>query len=217
MFKKRTLFLPLEVSLLSSLCGAVPIEMAEHLKNQLSTIKKIQRINDDREVDLYYQPPINSPDAATNRIMPYVGESKFATIKFMIPEKTSEILADFWLVNGYLFSINFNISPKEYAKRDVINVREILLHRGHEHLYGQYVEITKSIIDFLEESENLNINDWVMFEENDIATIRLASEEYYVFAKHNSDSRFLLVKYGDRKIYHVEHEDLKPKLLKDNL
>ena len=117
-----------------------------------------------------------------------------------------------------ILSIQAQIAElKEYAKRDVINVREILLHRGHEHLYGQYVEITKSIIDFLEESENLNINDWVMFEENDIATIRLASEEYYVFAKHNSDSRFLLVKYGDRKIYHVEHEDLKPKLLKDNL
>ncbi|MHB9069029.1 MAG: hypothetical protein ACYC54_01540 [Sedimentisphaerales bacterium] len=217
MFKKRTLFLPLEISLLKSLCEAVPIEMAENLKRQLATIKKIQRINDGREVDLYYQPPINSREAATNRIMPYIGESKFATIKFMIPEKTSEILADFWLVNGYLFSMNFNSSPREYVKRDVINVREILLYKGHEHLYGQYVEITKSIVGFLKESGNLNINDWVIFEENDIATVRLASEEYYVFAKHNSDSQFLLVKYGDSKIYHIEHEDLKPKLLKNNL
>lgn len=217
MFKKSTSFWPLEISLLKLLCGAVPIEMAEHIKKQLSTIKKIQRINDGREVDLYYQPPIDSREAAINRIVPYVGESKFATIKFMIPNKTSEMLADFWLVNGYLFSMNFNSSPKEYVKKDVINVREILLYRGYGYLDGQYVEITKSIIGFLKKSENLNINDWVIFEENDIATIRLASEEYYVFAKHNSDSQFLLVKYGDHRLYHIKHEDLEPKLLKNSL
>lgn len=217
MFRYNKKFSPLEVAILELLFRAVPAETAKSLRKQVSLIAKIQRINHGKEVDLYFQHKDDNSGVVNDRIMPDIGEFKFATVKFTIPCDNIKMSVDFWLVHGYLFSLNFNSSPKKYMRKDVIEIQEVLLHKGSGQVHNGYLKMRTKLVEFLKKSRRFDVNDWSIFEETDIATIKFGDEEYFVFAKHYNDSLFLLIRCSDSMLYYVEHEDVMPKLLGDEL
>ena len=209
MFRKNKKLLSLEKIIIESLLGAIPAEISELLKKQLLTLNKIQRIDSGKEVDLYYKPEFSNSEAVVNRIQPCIGESKFATIKFKLPEQPCETDVDFWLVNGYLFSMNFSDSPKDYVNTDAVEIKEIQIHRDR-HICVEWMEKVNQAIASLKESKKISIDSWELFEKNDITKVIFEKEEFYIFAKHISEAQFLLIKCDDNVIYYIDHEDSEP-------
>lgn len=111
----------LESLLVSELCRALAPASAEILSRQLGDIDHVRRLSCSREVLCYRKkshrrsaPPFPARNA----------ELKFATIHFIAsesPAKTNAWTADFYLVNGYFFSIVFTPTPK--GIRDVSSVK----------------------------------------------------------------------------------------------
>ena len=145
------------------------------------------------------------------------GEFKFATVEFTIPCYNIKMMVDFWLVNGYLFSLKFNSSPKKYIKENTVEIQNVLLYKESEYTHNKYLRQRNKLFEFLRKSERFNINDWSIFEKPDITTIRFGSEEYFVIAKHCSDPLFLLIRCSDGILCYIEHEDEMPQLLEDEL
>jgi hypothetical protein len=105
-------FTPLEKTLLSGLESRLGPTAGDLLRKQINEIDLIQRHSDCREVCCYTKrrdPSLTFPARAA--------EIKFATIEFRIPQQTTRWRADFHLVNGHFFSIDFTPTPKAIRMR----------------------------------------------------------------------------------------------------
>jgi hypothetical protein len=114
--RKRDVFRPLERRLLEQLSRELAPPAADILREQISHINVVQRHSDDREVCCY---PMRRgrPERDDTIAFPAAQEEqRLATIQFTVPGKGS-FGAEFHLVKGHFFSIEFAPSPSQIAER----------------------------------------------------------------------------------------------------
>jgi hypothetical protein len=125
-FLQNKKFTKLEFCLIKNLQQAISPESAETLKGQLAEIDHARRLSGSREV-LYYSKkgkPRSSRAFPANR-----AELKFARIFFSVNGRPGTWRAEFHLVKGYFFSIDFTPSPKEIQNTSEIQIKKLdILH-----------------------------------------------------------------------------------------
>jgi hypothetical protein len=211
MFGINKKLLPLETVLLESLLKTIQEELAGCIKKQISAITKIQRLYDGKEVNLYMSRKniVSCSDYITVLDM---DEFKFATVKFTIPSYSAKNEVDFWLVRGYLFSLNFKVSPKKYVNVKDIEITGITLHDAKDSQH-EYIKYYTKIVEFLKNSDKFNIDEWSLFDEHGITTAKFKDGDYYVLAQNKNEPSFLLIKVGENSIYYAKHENKLPQLI----
>ena len=135
-------FNPLEKTLLSALESRLGPTAGDLLRKQIEEVELIQRHSDYREVCCYAKrrdPSLTFPARAA--------EIKFATIELRIPEQSTRWRADFHLVNGHFFSIDFTPTPKAIRTRTDIEIESAeILHdpmKTRPDVGSQRVELTE--------------------------------------------------------------------------
>ena len=117
---------PLEQRLIAIVTDKLPASAASLLTAQLRQVNLVQRHSEQKEVNLYAQHGRqNKFDHAT--LFPLKSEAKLATVKFRCLNLDKPITAEMWIVDGHLFSFEFNNSPKICAEAD-IEVLTVTVH-----------------------------------------------------------------------------------------
>ena len=115
-----------ESALIDALAEKLNSEASSLLLEQIKRVNYIQRHNDQKEVNLYcikYGKPFFHEKL---RFLLKQSETKFASVTFEVTAISKTFRADIWLVNGYLFSIEFNSCPKK-IKNNNIEIKEIII------------------------------------------------------------------------------------------
>ena len=119
---------PLEHCLLKELSARLDAKAQAILQRQISSINLVQRHADCKEV-CFYRIKWGRPSANINdAFLLNESEIKLATVNFKVPNVSAGFQADYWLVNGFLFSITFTKSPKAYLKVNDVIITEMHIH-----------------------------------------------------------------------------------------
>lgn len=104
--------------------SAVP-EHRSKLEEQIRSINKIQRHTECKEVNFYrLQKRKPAFDEATR--LPFdQDEYKYCVIYFSVPDSDVVFIVDIWIVRGFLFSLTFNRSPKNFLRCDQIITEQV--------------------------------------------------------------------------------------------
>ena len=115
-----------ESALIDALAEKLNSEASSLLLEQIKRVNYIQRHDDQKEVNLYcikYGKPFFHKKF---RFPLKQSEIKLASIIFEVTAISKTFHADVWLVNGYLFSIEFNRCPKK-IKNNNIEIKKIII------------------------------------------------------------------------------------------
>jgi hypothetical protein len=114
-------FNQLEIEILNSVCSELSKGLSDKLKERISSINLVQRIDEDKEVNCFHMKSGKPCFGNGQQLIDASGEMIMAdfTVK-----STEEIIlnGNIWLVDGFLFSIEFFESPKSF---DLSTIREI--------------------------------------------------------------------------------------------
>lgn len=100
-----------EEEILNHLLELVKPSLREKLKKQINAINKVQRINDD-EVNFYRMKWGKPTFSSSLKLELEVEELRIAMFKFK--NSSSSIKVNIWVVNGFLFSLEFDSSAKSF-------------------------------------------------------------------------------------------------------
>jgi hypothetical protein len=151
LFKRRR-FTKLEECLLQELCTSLAPPSAAIFRAQLDDIQRARRfIGRSREVLFYRKRGREaSPAFVANH-----AELKFATIRFAVPGIQGSWTANFWLVSGRFFSIDFSQNPRAIQSASAVEISEFrLLHDP-----SKAIDLS---VDMQPLSRNeVNLPDWI--------------------------------------------------------
>lgn len=141
-----SIFTPLERTLLGELRSRLRFEAAELFAQQLERINWVQRDADSREVCYYslkkgavhHDPRIQFPAN--------VQELKLATMNFISPRHEKTWTANFFLVQGYFFSVVFDRNPQEIEDCDTLRIEQVQVHCDPMLVGLQDVETRRAMI-----------------------------------------------------------------------
>ena len=124
--KGRDLFRPYEVVVLDALSEALSPTARRLLSEQIACLRKVQRLYDQREVNLYAgrrgAPPWPDECSFPNQTT----ELRLATVR--LASMTTAGHADVFTVRGHTFQIPFRPSPKQMGDLDSIHATGVNLH-----------------------------------------------------------------------------------------
>lgn len=120
------LFRPLEQKLLHALADHLSPEARSLLAKQVEQTNLVQRHAKDKEVNLYHMRRGKVSREGVPVFPLLVPEVKLARISFTCPDRERPLRANFWLVNGRLFSLDFDQSPRGIDADD-IDIAEVEL------------------------------------------------------------------------------------------
>ncbi|XHC24474.1 MAG: hypothetical protein ACFHWZ_11095 [Phycisphaerales bacterium] len=109
---------PLEVKILESVCAALPVELRVAIEAQISQIKKVQRLIGATEVDFYYKRFRSGRIRVDRMVHSSEPEALLATVVLQSPSQAATIACSIWVVNGYIFSLEFS-EPSQELQADV--------------------------------------------------------------------------------------------------
>lgn len=117
---------PLERKLIDALVAALSPEAGGILARQVELVNRVQRHASDKEVNLYRM-HWGRPSREGVPLFPVaVPEVKLASITYAVGGRPAKSRVDLWVVNGRLFSLTFQQSPKG-VDADDIEVRDVKL------------------------------------------------------------------------------------------
>lgn len=124
MFKFVEKFRDYELLLFEKVKSRLSDEANEILNKQLDAVNHIQRLYDDKEVDLYRK-KWGKPTFDESIKFPIdFEEIKLCEIK--IKSSVGRMKVDFWIVEGFLFQLKFSVAPQKYFE-DEYEITEINL------------------------------------------------------------------------------------------
>lgn len=119
---------PLERRLLESLASRLELEARRILHSQIASINMVQRHTDCKEL-CFYRMKWGKPTANPRQAFPLnADEIKLASATFTVPDCSTTFQVDFWLVQGFLFSMTFDQSPKTYLKAETVQIERLDVH-----------------------------------------------------------------------------------------
>jgi len=214
-------FYPLEKKILDILAENSPDNIRPLLLERIKEINLIQRHADFKEINLYAMKGKKVVKNPSIRMPIDIEEYKYSSITMQIDNEIFKV--DTWVVNGTLFSLTFNRSPKKYIKRIDLIVLSIKVNYPVPSLKTAHSVANKEILDFylcqmdtkvpedylniLLKSDGIVINNWNILSIEKVKHISLQDGGYYVLAE-SSDDRYLMVKERsqDGKIYFTTHD-----------
>lgn len=113
-FGYKSVLYPFEICIIKSIQSHLGIDAGKRLGSQVEKINKVKRDSDGKEV-LMYCKRFGRVSFDDNLRFPYVNdESLLATVVISHPENRQKLKAEAWVVNGHLFSLDFNKSPQRF-------------------------------------------------------------------------------------------------------
>jgi hypothetical protein len=120
LFGKKSRLNAVESCVIDELINALPSEAGKILRSQTKLINKVQRLDQDREVDFYHM--VNGrADFPEDALFPNrTEELELAKVRLTDPDSGHGTTGVVFLVKGHIFSIEFKLSP-----RDLRNARNL--------------------------------------------------------------------------------------------
>jgi hypothetical protein len=112
---------PLERKLIDALAERLGSDARALLMEQVEQINLVQRHAKDKEVNFYCMRQ-GKPAFDERFRFPERHETKLATVTFKAANAPKQLRADFWIVNGHLFTIEFKQSPKQLRDIEIENL-----------------------------------------------------------------------------------------------
>ncbi|RNC80114.1 MAG: hypothetical protein ED557_13390 [Balneola sp.] len=98
----------------------------EKLEKQISTINRIQRANED-EVNFYRMKWGRPTFDESLKLELKSEEFKVASLRFK--NSVSELKVDIWIINGFLFSLEFSSFPKSFFNEKYEIIEKLIFSR----------------------------------------------------------------------------------------
>ena len=138
LWKYQSRFYPLERVLVDKVIDSAPECYQGNLRSQIDCINSICRLADFKEVNLYRLRK-GKPTFEQSISLPFSGtEHVICSILFTFPDLKGSIKVKAWLVEGFLFSLTFDKSPKDFKRRKNVIIKEI--HSNYEGLNKQVAQ-----------------------------------------------------------------------------
>lgn len=127
--KKKQLNL-LELAVLNSIAKNLPVESVDKFESQIASINLCQRFSHGKDVNfssMIKRKPFFDPEF---EILTKAPEVALGIVTFGISGSEEKFIAKAWLVNGFLFSLTFNVSPLKYQNINDIELISIKINTG---------------------------------------------------------------------------------------
>ena len=205
---------PYEQRLIDALAGQLGPEAKALLVKQVEQVNLVQRHAEDKEVNLYAM-KVGKPAFDGASLFPLRAEAKLAAITFKAPSHAKSCRVTFWLVNGHLFTLEFNQSPKalqpetiEIQKADVFVDPLKAVDAVQSGSAPLDAALPADYTDFVAQTEGSIDGDWRILRPSDIRSVVTADENYYVLAECPGRG-VLAIKQAssDREIYFLGYDD----------
>lgn len=126
-----TAFRKYEKSILKSIESELENRAQKLFRAQLNQVNKVVRSNSDKEVNMYRMKRGKPSFDKEIQFALDLPEVKLAEVKIEYKNDDKRIslkklTAELWIVNGYIFSLTFNISPK-FLKKEPFEITEIII------------------------------------------------------------------------------------------
>ena len=128
LFQPRPVFTPLERRLLAELQSHLSHDAGQRLAEQLERITLVQRHLGSREICCYPRRGGKIRHDPTLNFEVGPEELKLATVKFKPAGQSQAWKADFWVVNGHFFSIDFRPAAQPIQQTDDIEIQSVEIH-----------------------------------------------------------------------------------------
>ena len=102
----------------------LPDGIRRTVEKQIDQYNLVQREINGRAVNFYCKKFLNS-GAKIPLLTTKVVETKLLSIQFKIPDEKNDLNANFWLVNGRFFSINFSHDMRPFKKVEKVNILDV--------------------------------------------------------------------------------------------
>lgn len=213
---------PLESRVISAVSGKLPSAVKQLFDAQMDQVNRIQRLSSGKEAS-FYTLRRGKPSLEERFLFPLRTESLLATVHLSLGQDKKPLRAEVWLVNGHVFSVDFNKTPGKPSEEEihVANVeilcdpmiaasadsaseakrREEVLATIHSNLPDEYLQLVG-------EGKGITVNDWAVSGIQDIRKVVQQDGNYYLLAEKEgmgaigvkedeSSSQLYYLDYGD--------------------
>lgn len=226
---KRNVLRDYEIEIIKMTEHASNARAAEILRLQAARINRVLRFTHDRDVNLHCvrrgKPAFPDDLLFTDRS----DEAKLATVYIRKPSQSKKLRVDLWLCRGRLFSLEFNIPPKEFFDSvDINNLppddlqvkfwldptrpasenavsREEQISRIEAVLPHDYLEIVDG-------ASTIDADGWSILSPDKVRSVIVHEGDFYIIAD-GPHSVLMVRRYSsDRVIYFTDFntEEIKP-------
>ena len=122
LFGSKSSLNPVEARVIDAVISALPTQAGELLRSQVRLINKVQRLDQDREVDLY-RIENGRPTFPENVLFPNRSE-ELELAKFCITDEATGhgTTGKLRLVKGRIFSIEFKLTPRDLRGAEKLQI-----------------------------------------------------------------------------------------------
>jgi len=164
---------------------------------QMNQVNRIQRLSSGKEAN-FYTLRRGKPSLEERLLFPLTTETLLARVHLNLGQEKKPLRAEVWLVNGHVFSVDFNKTPGKSSEEEihVANV-EILrdpmiaaspdsaseAKRREEVLATIRSKLSDGYLQLVGEGKGITVNDWAVFGIQDIRKIVQRDGNYYLLAE----------------------------------
>ncbi len=212
----------LESQVLSAVSARLSPMAKEIFTRQIGLVNSIQRFSKGKDVNLRIKKR-GKQFLAEELRFPLRPETLLATVGMGASNAKVKFKAEVWLVNGRVFSIEFNKPPRDILKVGA-NITEVkILHdpmipasdeavsdaaRRENLLRTIQSKLPEEYLELVGEGKGLTINDWVVNGIQNIRKIVLRDGDYYLLAE-KIDMGAVGVRAGEAsgQVYYLDYGD----------
>jgi hypothetical protein len=188
---------PLERRVIAAVSAKLPLTAREIFDAQISQVNRIQRHPSGKEAN-FYAMRRGKPDMEERFLFPLRTETLLGTVHLNVGQERKLLRAEVWLVNGRVFSVDFNKSPGKTSESEIhvadveilldpmvaapvdsaseAKRRELVLAVIHSKLPDEYLQLVG-------EGDGVSINDWAVHGVEGIRKIVQGDGNYYLLAE----------------------------------
>ncbi len=188
---------PVESRVITAVSSKLPSAARQLFDAQINQVNRIQRHPSGKEAN-FYTLRRGKPSLEERFLFPLRTETLLATVHLNLGQDKKPLRAEVWLVNGHVFSVDFNKTPGKPSENEIhVDNVEILrdpmiaesansaseAKRREEVLATIHSKLPAEYLQVVGEGKGVSINDWAVSGVQDIRKVVQRDANYYLLAE----------------------------------
>jgi hypothetical protein len=189
MFRQPCEFTVIEKAVLDRVAELLQEPARSRFLQWIRLVNSIQRLWEDKEVDLYVKSWFRTVLAPADLKFSYPKEEyKLARIRLTSRESRFKTTADVWVANGQVFSIEFAQTPRKLGSDFEITDAQLLQDPMSSEVSSECSIESKLPADYLKllRADRRNINGWKILDVSDIRSVATHEARFHILAEKDS-------------------------------
>ncbi|HWQ91721.1 MAG TPA: hypothetical protein VN673_08620 [Clostridia bacterium] len=211
-----------ESRVISAVSGKLPPAAKQLFDAQMDRVNRIQRFSSGKEAN-FYTLKRGKPSLEERFLFPLRTETLLATVHLNLDQDKKPLRADVWLVNGHVFSVDFNKIPGNpseeeihVAKVEILRDAMIAASAGSAFETKRREEVLATIrsklpdeyLQLVGEGQGVTVNDWAVSGIQGIRKVVQRDANYYLLAeKEGMGAIGIKEDESSGQIYYLDYGD----------